>query len=128
MDLVKNVSEGLARKTSRRGFIGRSADVMFGALIGTAAGTAMRPDRASAGLSTVCVFPGPPCSCETCLANGTCAKPCIISTIVYASGCWVTSDVTCCDCACQDLPGRGFCGCGSDWHNDVENCPDGNAG
>ncbi len=127
--MCRKLSEQFARKTSRRGLFGRGAEAAFGALIGVAAGSGLRPDEASAGsVDTVCVFPGPPCSCETCLANGTCAKPCIISTIVYASGCWVTADVTCCDCACQDLPGRGFCGCGSDWHNNEENCPDGNAG
>jgi len=128
MSFVRNFSERLARKTSRRGFFGRGAEVAFGALLGAAAGTANRPGSATAGLGTVCIFPGPPCSCPTCLANGTCAKPCVISTIVYPSGCWIERGVTCCDCECQDIPGTGYCGCGSDWHNEPGNCPKGNAG
>lgn len=130
MPSIRAVSERLAQRISRRGLIGRGADAAFGILIGTAAGTTLRATNVSAGaLDTVCIFPARrPCPCETCLANGTCAKPCIINTIAYASGCWVEQGITCCDCECQELPGRGDCGCGTDWHNDPENCPDGNAG
>ena len=123
MSLFRKLSEGLARKTSRRGFFGRSADVAFGTLIGAAAGTALNANSAIAGRGTVCAFPGPPCNCANCLDNGTCAKPCVINTTWYAGGCWVTGTVTCCDCTCDDVPGRGFCGCGTDWHG--ENCIDG---
>ena len=97
MALLRRLSEGLARRTSRRGFFGRGADVAFGALIGAAAGVATRPGNAGAGVGTVCAFPGPPCACDHCLENGTCAKPCIINTTWYAAGCWVTGEVTCCD-------------------------------
>ncbi len=128
MSLFRKLSEGLARKTSRRGLFGRGADVAFGTLIGAAAGTALRANPVSAGAGTVCAFPGPPCSCENCLDNGTCAKPCIINTTWYAGGCWVTGSVTCCDCTCDDIAGRGWCGCGTDWHGNPVNCPDGNAG
>ncbi len=38
MPLFQRVSEGLARKTSRRGFFGRGADVAFGTLAGPLAG------------------------------------------------------------------------------------------
>ena len=43
MELVRRVSEGLARKTSRRGLFGRGAEVASGALFGTAASTLTRP-------------------------------------------------------------------------------------
>lgn len=128
MSLFRTVSERLARVTSRRRLIGRGADVVFGTLIGAAAGTAVRPGSAIAGAGTVCVFPGPPCSCANCLDNATCAKPCVINTTWYAGGCWVTGSVTCCDCTCDDIGGRGWCGCGTDWHGDEANCPDGTAG
>ena len=125
MSFFRKLSEGLARKTSRRGFFGRGADVAFGTLIGAAAGTALRANPVSAGAGTVCAFPGPPCSCSNCLENGTCAKPCVINTTWYAGGCWVTGSVTCCDCTCGDIGGRGWCGCGTDWHGNPDNCIDG---
>ena len=128
MSFLRKFSEGLARKTSRRGFFGRGADVAFGTLIGAAAGTALRANPVSAGAGTVCAFPGPPRSCSNCLANSTCAKPCVINTTWYAGGCWVTGSVTCCDCTCDDIAGRGWCGCGTDWHGNEANCPDGTAG
>ena len=129
---VRPIAEGLARKTSRRGLFGRGADLIFGALIGAAAGTATRPGSAGAHPSpdanTHCVFPGPPCACEHCLSNGVCAKPCIIFTTFYASGCWVAHNgATCCDCDCQGLGGINWCGCGSDYHNNLDLCPDGTA-
>ncbi len=120
MSLFRKIREGLARKSTRRAFFGRGADVAFGTLIGVAAGTATRANPVSAGQGTVCAFPGPPCCREHCLENGTCAKPCLINTTWYAGGCWVTGSVTCCDCTCQNLPGRGFCGCGTDYHNDPD--------
>jgi len=130
MGLLRNVTEGLARKTTRRGFFGTGADVAFGALVGAAAGTLTRGGgSAIAGGGTVCAFPGPPCPCDGCLSNGTCGKPCIIMTQYYASGCWVTGAVTCCDCDCNghlSFPGGGVaqvCGCGSDYHNNPANCP-----
>jgi hypothetical protein len=55
-------------------------------------------------------------------------------TVYYASGCWVTGNVTCCDCDCNgklnyplDTPGAGgqpaqVCGCGTDYHGDPHNC------
>ena len=49
MSFLRKFSEGLARKTSRRGFFGRGADVAFGTLIGAAAGTALGAKPASAG-------------------------------------------------------------------------------
>jgi hypothetical protein len=129
--LWRRVSEGVARKTTRRGFFGRGADVAFGALAGVAAGTITRgrPVSATHVLDTVCAFPGPPCACDKCLENGVCAKPCVILTTFYASGCWVAgAGVTCCDCDCQGLPDvhgnpATACGCGSDYHNDPHNCP-----
>ncbi len=129
MPFFRRVSEGLARRTSRRGFFGRGADVAFGALIGAAAGTLARPGSAGAGPSTSCSFPGPPCRCERCVragsgSNGVCAKPCVILTAFYASGCWVSgTGATCCDCDCQGLDGVGWCGCGSDYHSNPVNCP-----
>jgi hypothetical protein len=122
------VSEALARRTPRRGLFGRGAEVAFGALAGAAAGTiSMR--TGTAGIGTTCAFPGPPCRCEWCQANGVCAKPCVILTTFYATGCWVEDEnlATCCDCDCPAQSGNGWCGCGSDYHNDVTYCPDGNA-
>lgn len=124
-ETVRNVAEGVARTTTRRGFFGRGADLLFGALLGAAAGTAARSRGVSAThvVNTVCIFPGPPCPCDGCRTNGVCEKPCIIMTVYYASGCWVTGGVTCCDCDCNGFGGRDVCGCGSDYHNDPHNCP-----
>lgn len=128
-DLLRPITEGLARKTSRRSLFGRSAELATGALLGVAAGTLTRPGGAGAAhLGTVCAFPGPPCPCAGCTDTGPCAKPCIFNTTWYTSGCWVTTAdddvaVTCCDCACQGLEGINTCGCGTDFHNDPENCP-----
>ena len=124
MAFWRRVSEGVARKTTRRGFFGRGADVAFGALAGAAAGTLTRAGGASAGFGgTVCAFPGPPCECDKCLTNGVCAKPCVILTTYYASGCWVSGAVTCCDCDCNGFQGIQVCGCGTDFHNNPANCP-----
>ncbi len=127
MSFLQRVSEGLARKTSRRSFFGRGADVAFGALAGVAAGTLSRAGGAIAGPGTVCIFPGPPCQCDKCQHNAVCAKPCIILTTYYAAGCWVDTStgttVTCCDCDCHGLSGIYACGCGSDYHNNPANCP-----
>jgi hypothetical protein len=131
---LKRAVESLARRTTRRGLFRRGLDGAFGALAGAAAGAALRPDGASAGF-TVCGFPGPPCPCNTCRATGVCAKPCLIFTNWYASGCWYVppgpltdEGVTCCDCDCSSVTSFPACGCGSDYHNDPENCPQGNAG
>jgi hypothetical protein len=123
MELFRRVSEGLARRTSRRGLFGRGAQLATGALIGVAAGTAARVQHAGAGTDTVCQFPGPPCFCDGCNSNGTCAKPCIIMTQYYASGCWVRDGYTCCDCDCNGAGGNQICGCGSDYHNNPAHCP-----
>ncbi|MDZ4278476.1 MAG: hypothetical protein U1B78_04995 [Dehalococcoidia bacterium] len=131
-DQVRATAEGIARKTSRRGFFGRGADLLFGALTGVAAGEGFRRRPAGAGGTTECVFPGPPCACENCLrpdgvtSNGVCAKPCVILTQYYASGCWVSfpGGFTCCDCTCPDIPFSGWCGCGSDHHNNPSLCPE----
>lgn len=121
---LRSVAEGLARKTSRRGIFGRGADVAFGALAGAAAGTLTRGSGAIAGAGTACVFPGPPCACDQCQENGVCTKPCVILTTYYASGCWVAfNGATCCDCDCPTDHGSGWCGCGSDYHNDPQFCP-----
>jgi len=124
MPFLQKVSEGLARRTTRRGFFGRGADVAFGALAGAAAGTLSKAGGVSAGGGTSCVFPGPPCECDKCQTNGVCAKPCIILTTYYASGCWVSvTGATCCDCDCQGLNGFNACGCGTDYHGNPANCP-----
>jgi hypothetical protein len=140
MSLLQRVSEGLARKTSRRGFFGRGAGIATGALMGAAAGSLSEAGSAIAGHGnnpTVCHFPGPACPCDGCSSGGTCAKPCIIMTVYYASGCWVDFNsrlgvnVTCCDCDCNgklNYPGQqqipaDICGCGSDQHNDPAFCP-----
>jgi hypothetical protein len=128
MNVLQRLSEDLARKTSRRGLFGRGATIATGALLGAAAGTLTRANPVSAG-GTVCSFPngGTPCPCEGCSSGGVCAKPCIIMTVYWASGCWVTGNVTCCDCDCNaklNLPGGSpaqVCGCGSDYHQQV--CP-----
>jgi hypothetical protein len=126
MPLLQDVTEGLARRTSRRGLFGRTAGTLFGALAGIASGTFA--STALAGAETTCQFPGPPCQCNKCRVNGTCAKPCIILTQFYASGCWVSfQGSTCCDCDCQGVNGYGWCGCGTDYHDDVRNCPQGTA-
>lgn len=121
MAFFRRMSEGLARRTTRRGLFGRGVDVAFGLLAGAAAGSLTRPDAVIAGGGTVCAFPGPPCPCPGCQTNGVCAKPCVINTTWYASGCWVTGGVTCCDCDCQGMEGIHVCGCGTDYHN--ANCP-----
>jgi hypothetical protein len=119
MRALQRLSEGLARRTTRRGLFGRSAGIATGALLGAAAGTAMRPTTTSAGVPTVCIFPGPtPCSCEQCSSGGVCQKPCTF-WVGYASGCWVTESITCCDCVCP----QGTCGCGADYHNNPQACP-----
>ena len=123
MELLQRVSEGLARRTSRRGLFGRGAEVATGALLGVAAGTLTRPDAAGAGVGTVCQFPGPGCPCDGCTSTGPCAKPCVMNTTWYASGCWVTGSVTCCDCDCRGYGGVNSCGCGSDYHNNPQFCP-----
>jgi hypothetical protein len=122
MPLFRRASEGLARKTTRRGLFGRGAEIAFGTLAGAAAGTLFR-ESAVAGQGTLCVFPGPPCHCDQCQVNGVCGKPCVILTAFYASGCWVTGNITCCDCECPDISASGWCGCGSDYHNDPQFCP-----
>ena len=132
MDLLRNVSEGLARKTTRRGLFGRSAELATGALLGVAAGTLTRPGGAIAtDRATHCVFPGGPCPCDGCTDTGPCAKPCIFNTTWYTSGCWVVPSsasggkppITCCDCNCQGMEGIHTCGCGTDYHLDPNNCP-----
>jgi hypothetical protein len=124
MPLFRRASERLARKTTRRGLFGRSADVAFGMLAGAAAGVLAR-EGATAGAGTACFFPGPPCHCDQCQSNGVCAKPCVILTTFYTSGCWVATanGATCCDCVCPDISESGWCGCGSDYHNDPAYCP-----
>ena len=127
MDVLRNLTERLARKTSRRGFFGRGAQMATGAVIGVAAGKIARPGTAIAGIGTICVFPGPACPCSGCVDTGTCAKPCVFNTTWYGTGCWVSAGVTCCDCDCQGLEGINTCGCGTDFHNDLANCPEGKA-
>ena len=128
VQLLQRASEGLARRTSRRGLFGRGAEVATGALLGIAAGVLTDPHRASAGLASVCEPPGPFCPCELCRAAGTCAKPCTFLHF-YASGCWATYShalgtyVTCCDCDCRAVEGVSWCGCTTDYHHDPENCP-----
>ena len=124
---LRPIAEGLARRTTRRGFFSRSAEVAFGALAGVAAGS-LAARSASAGFGTMCSFPGPPCPCDGCVTSGVCAKPCVIYNFYYASGCWVAGvggAVTCCDCNCQGLHGINVCGCGSDYHNNPTYCPNG---
>ena len=121
-DLLRPVTESLARRTSRRGLFSRGAELATGVLLGAAAGTLTRAGPVSAGGGTVCGFPGPPCPCDAC-NGGTCAKPCIFSQCCWASGCWVTAGVTCCDCDCNGFQGIHVCGCGSDYHNNPDNCP-----
>ena len=129
MAFWRRLSEDVARKTTRRGFFGRGADVAFGALAGVAAGTLTRAATAGAAGGTSCAFPGPPCECDKCIrdandvTNGVCAKPCIILTTYYASGCWTSGPTTCCDCDCQGIDGNDACGCGSDYHNNPIYCP-----
>ena len=126
MPILRTVSEGLARRTSRRGLFGRGAGTLFGVLAGAAAGGAVR--EVAAGVNTSCQFPGPPCPCDRCFSNGVCAKPCTILTAFYASGCWVSfQGATCCDCDCLGRDGTGWCGCGTDYHNSLVNCPNGTA-
>ena len=129
MPSFHDLSEGLARKTSRRNALGRGAELVFGALAGIAAGSVTRATLVGANdRPTYCAFPGPPCACDKCQSSGVCAKPCIILTAFYASGCWTTQSqakgtVTCCDCDCHGIGGFGWCGCGSDYHNNPTYCP-----
>ena len=127
MPAFRRLTEGLARKTSRRSFFDRGMGLAFGALAGAAAGAAARPSGTEAGFSTVCSFPGPPCPCDNCQSSGVCAKPCVILTQYYSGGCWVNGTVTCCDCTCPGIAFDGWCGCGSDYHNNPTYCPNGNA-
>jgi len=124
MPSFHDLSEGLARKTSRRNALGRGAELVFGALAGIAAGTLSRSGGVSAGGPTSCFPPGPLCVCDKCLPSGVCAKPCIILTTYYASGCWVSgAGATCCDCDCRGIDGIRACGCATDYHNDPAYCP-----
>lgn len=121
---LQPVAEKLARTVGRRSLLGRGVEFATGALVGAAAGSFVNYRAATAGgLPTVCKFPGPPCPCDECNPTGVCAKPCVLLTEWYVSGCWVMNGVTCCDCECPDVIGNGWCGCGSDWHNDPELCP-----
>jgi hypothetical protein len=120
---MRAFTEGLARKTSRRSMFGRGAGLAAGALLGAAAGTLTKSGPAKAGIATLCIFPGPPCPCDACRTTGTCAKPCIFNQTFYASGCWVTAGVTCCDCDCLGYQNYDSCGCGSDYHNNPVFCP-----
>ena len=95
------------------------------ALAGAAAGTLSQAGGVSAGGGTICIPPGPLCDCDKCQTNGVCAKPCIILTTYYASGCWTTGSINCCDCDCHGLNGINSCGCASDYHNNPANCPGG---
>jgi hypothetical protein len=123
-NLLQRLSEGLARRTSRRGLI----DTTFGVLAGAAAGAAVGSGGVDAGFGgTVCAFPGVPCPCNRCMSTGVCAKPCVIVTLWYASGCWATGPTTCCDCLCAGETATTYCGCGSDYHNTPSNCPGGTA-
>lgn len=122
-DAMRAFTEGLARKTSRRSLFGRGAGLATGALFGAAAGTLTKSSVTKAGVPTVCFFPGPACPCDGCSDAGTCAKPCIFSQCCYASGCWVTAGITCCDCECNGFQGAQICGCGSDFHNNPAYCP-----
>ncbi len=126
-NVLRPFTEALARKTSRRGLFGRGAQIATGAVLGVAAGKIVRPGSAIAGIGTICVFPGPACPCDGCRDTGICAKPCVINTTWYATGCWVSIGVTCCDCDCQGFQNTGVCGCGTDFHNIAANCPDGKA-
>ena len=123
--LLRSATEALARKTTRRGLLGRGTDVAFGALLGVAAGGDLKV--AMAGGGSVCAPAGPQCPCEACQPNGVCAKPCVFWTGGYASGCWVTQGFTCCDCDCNGklsgYPELGNCGCSADYHG--ANCPEG---
>ncbi len=139
MDIMRRFSEGLARRTTRRGLFGRSADIAFGAALGAAAGTLTRGNKAEASgedcnpLSphstprcTSCAPPGPMCYCEHCTEAAVCAKPCVINTTWYASGCWTTGSgsINCCDCTCPPGPDNfSLCGCATDFHSDPQNCP-----
>ena len=137
MPFLQSLSEGLARKTSRRGLFGRGAEVATGALLGVAAGTLARAKPVGALHLTDCGFPGAGCPCDGCNNTGVCAKPCVINTTWYASGCWNTGGVTCCDCACGGMPndidpdfnhvaiGAALftCGCGSDFQGKPAICP-----
>jgi hypothetical protein len=130
MEPFRKLTETLARKTTRRNLFGKGAGVATGALLGVAAGSVMRPATVGAGGSTVCAFPGPACGCPgSCKNTGVCNKPCIVMTVYYASGCWVTNGFTCCDCDCNGavpgFPSIHVCGCGSDYHNNPANCPSG---
>jgi hypothetical protein len=126
--VFRETTEEIARKTSRRGLLGRGAGVLFGALAGVAAGGAVQGSLVQAtNRPTHCAFPGPPCECDKCRSNGLCAKPCRILTTYYASGCWVTTvpgkaPATCCDCDCYGIAGYYSCGCGTDYHNNPEYC------
>jgi len=124
MEPFQRFSEGLARKTSRRGLLSQGADLTTGALLGLAAGTLTWADPVSAGVSAACN--NLTCPCDGCQSTGVCAKPCIFDTRYWASGCWVVNSqppVTCCNCDCQGLQGIHFCDCASDFHNDPTNCP-----
>lgn len=104
---LRPVAETLARLTPRRRWLGRTAGTLFAVLAGGAAG---RIGQAGAQV-TVCNPPGPVCDCQYC-GVGVCQKPCVINVTWYASGCWVTAGVTCCDCTCPSP--QGLCGCASD--------------
>jgi hypothetical protein len=123
--VAQRLLEGLARRTTRRGFARTSAEAAFGALAGVALG---RGGIVYGGGPTVCAFPfGHPCPCDGCLETGVCAKPCLLSVEFYAAGCWVTvlanDAVTCCDCDCSRLGESRLCGCGSDYHTNPAFCP-----
>ena len=106
---LRPLAEGLARVTSRRRWLERTAGALFALLAGGASAGLGR--RALAGHGTVCNPPGPLCDCQYCRV-GLCQKPCLFNTTWYASGCWVTAGVTCCDCTCS-AP-QGICSCASD--------------
>ena len=56
-DPLRPASEEIARRSTRRGFFGRSLNLAFGALAGTASGAGLRHASAGAGLDTNMQFP-----------------------------------------------------------------------
>jgi hypothetical protein len=126
MTLVQRIGEDLARRTNRRRFLGRAAQLSFAAVAAvSASGLYSRSAFAACTYNTNLSYCQPPdgiycsggrCSGEHC--TGDCSAD--RTTGYDGSGCWCTiyaynygsghcGHWHCCDCVCNNYPYH--CGC-----------------
>lgn len=110
-ELVRSLSEGVARRSDRRSFLGKIARSAF---VGAAAIVVHSSLANVAAGCQGCHYPnGTSClayNSSFCDYGGDCAGGCSrTSAYGYPGGCWSDDcGFTCCDCSC---PGYADCGC-----------------